>query len=72
MDYKEIFKIRLRALRKERNETQTCVAKAVGTVLRHYQRIELGEGLPGFEVLIALADHFTVSLDYLTGRTDQR
>lgn len=72
MGYSEIFRTRLRALRQEKKETQSCVAKEIGTVLRHYQRIELGEGLPGFDVLIALADHFDVSLDYLTGRTDQR
>ncbi len=63
---------RLKALRKERKETQEQVARAIDIVLRHYQRIELNEGLPGIEVFIALADHFQVNMDYLAGRTDVR
>ena len=63
---------RLRNLRKERKETQTQVAEAVGTAMRHYQRFELGEALPGREIFCALADHFQVNADYLLGRTDVR
>jgi len=63
---------RLKALRKERKETQLQVAQAIGIAMRHYQRIELNEGLPGIEVFIALADHFQVNMDYLAGRTDCR
>lgn len=63
---------RLKELRKERKETQEQVAKAIGIVVRHYQRIELDEGLPGIEVFNELADHFQVNLDYLAGRTDVR
>lgn len=63
---------RLKKIRKEKKETQEQAAKAIGIVGRHYQRIELDEGLPGFEVLCALAEHFQVSMDYLAGRTDSR
>ena len=63
---------RLRELRKEHGETQLQVAQAVGMGDRHYQRIENDEGLPGLEILCALADHFGVSMDYLAGRTDRR
>lgn len=63
---------RLKELRKERKETQEQAAKAVGIVVRHYQRIELDEGLPGIEVFKDLADHFQVNADYLLGRTDVR
>ena len=63
---------RLKALRKERRETQLQVAQAVGMGDRHYQRVENDEGLPGLEIFIALADHFGVSMDYLAGRTDRR
>ena len=63
---------RLKALRKERRETQLQVAKAVGMGDRHYQRVENDEGLPGLEIFSALADHFGVSMDYLAGRTDRR
>ena len=63
---------RLKELRKERKETQLQVAQAVGMGDRHYQRIENDEGLPGLEIFCALADHFSVSMDYLAGRTDRR
>lgn len=72
MDYKEIFKKRLRILRKEQGETQAQVAAAIEIGETHYQKFELGSNLPNFMNLIALADHFDVSLDYLTGRTDRR
>lgn len=35
-----------------------------------YYRYESGERYPTFEALIALADYFNVSIDYLVGRTD--
>ena len=63
---------RMRALRKERNETQKQVADAIGITDRQYQRFETGVNLPGFDNLCALADHFGVSLDYLAGRSDVR
>ena len=63
---------RLKALRKERRETQLQFAQAVGMGDRHYQRVENDEGLPGLEIFSALADHFGVSMDYLAGRTDRR
>lgn len=63
---------RLKVLRKESGETQTQVAAAIGIVMRHYQRIENDEGLPGLEIFLALAEHFGVSMDYLAGRTDRR
>ena len=66
------FKSRLRELRREKKETQAQVAAAIGIQERHYQRFEGGENLPGFANLVALADHFSVSLDYLMCRTDER
>lgn len=72
MDHKIIFKERLRTLRKEVGETQAQAAAAVNIGESHYQKFELGSNLPNFINLIALADHFEVSLDYLTGRADQR
>jgi len=70
MEFREFFPTRLRELRKETGETQVQVAQAIGVSPRYYQNLELGENLPGFECLIALADHFGVSLDYLAGRTE--
>ncbi len=67
-----IFHERVRALRKERGETQVQTATAMGLVDRHYQRFEQGTNLPSFQNIIALADHFQVNADYLLGRTDVR
>ena len=72
MDFRTIFRERLRSLRKEKKETQVQVATALDITDRHYQRFERGENLPSFENLWALADHFGVSVDYLMGRSDNR
>ena len=58
---------RLRELRKEQGETQKQVAAAIGIGERPYQYLESGEHRPSLDTLIALADHFGVSLDYLAG-----
>ena len=64
------FYERMRELRKEHGETQAQVAAAAGMTDRQYQRFETGKQKPGFDSLLALADHFGVSLDYLAGRSD--
>ena len=61
---------RLREIRAGKHSTQKQVADAVGVTVRNYQRYEADEQRPAFEVLIALADFFDISLDYLVGRTD--
>ena len=63
---------RMRALRIERGETQVQAAQDIGITDRQYQRFEAGKQKPSFDVLIAIADHFGVSIDYLTGRTENR
>lgn len=60
---------RLRELRKTQKITQKQTALAIGITERNYQRLEAGEK-PNYDNLIALADYFDVSLDYLVGRTD--
>ena len=64
------FYMHLRAIRKEHKCTQKQVAVAVGVTERNYQDWEYGKIKPGFDALIALADYFDVSLDYLVGRSD--
>lgn len=65
------FNYRIVELRQEKNVSQNVVAAATGVALRSYQRYEAGErDIPG-ATLIALADFFGVSLDYLVGRTDK-
>ena len=64
------FSDRLRAIRKNQSSTQKQVATAIGTSEQNYQRYERGSSQPTLPVLIALADYFDVSLDYLVGRSD--
>lgn len=64
------FSERLISLRKSRNLTQKQVYEAVGMSMLGYQRYEYGQREPAYKNLIALADYFDVSLDYLVGRSD--
>lgn len=47
------------------------VCSAVGISIMAYYRYEKGEREPSMSTLIALADYFDVSLDYLVGRSDK-
>lgn len=67
-----IFAERLKKLRKERNLRQSDVAKLLGIGVRTYQYYEGDDHRPDYEMLIALADFFDVSTDYLLGRSDER
>lgn len=64
------FKDHLKAIRKTFKATQKQVAKAIHVSERNYQDWEYGNTKPNFDALIALADFFDVSLDYLVGRSD--
>lgn len=64
------FVERLKAIRKEKSITQKQVATTLGTSEQNYQRYERGVQQPTLPVLLALADYFDVSLDYLVGRSD--
>lgn len=63
---------RLRSLRKEKKITQQNVADYLGVNLRTYQYYEGNDHRPDYETLIALADYFDVTTDYLLGRSDSR
>ena len=65
-----LFSERLKGLRISRHLTQKAVYTAVNMSPLGYQRYEYGEREPSFKYLIALADFFDVSLDYLVGRSD--
>jgi transcriptional regulator with XRE-family HTH domain len=64
------FSKRLKELRKLRCVTQKQVGEAIGSGERVIRNYEIGAREPAFSYLIALADYFDVSLDYLTGRSD--
>ncbi len=75
----EIFLIiipeRLKQLRKEHHLTQQNVADRLGVKLRTYQYYESDADTshrPDLETLVALADFYGVSVDYLIGRSDTR
>jgi transcriptional regulator with XRE-family HTH domain len=64
---------RLRDLRKEDGKTQDDVADAVGIKRGTLAAIEAGHDNPGRETLIALANYYRVSLDWLTtGKGEMR
>ena len=64
------FSKRLKELRVSQNLTQKQVAESVGMAPVAYQRYEYGTREPAYQQLIALADFYKVSLDYLCGRSD--
>lgn len=64
------FNERLKEIRIINKITQKQLSIDLGLSERGIQSYELGERKPGLDALIALADYFNVSLDYLTGRTD--
>lgn len=62
----------LRSLRKEHSWKQKDVADMLGIHVTTYTKYETGGSEPNHEMLLKLADIFSVSIDYLLGRTDQR
>ena len=62
--------MRLRAIRKMRGISQLKLALDLNTSQNTISRYETGEREPGIKELIALADYFNVSVDYLLERTD--
>lgn len=64
------FPERLLELRKEQGFTQRQVWEGIGISPIGYQRYEYGTREPAYKQLLALADFYNVSLDYLVGRSD--
>lgn len=64
------FSERLVELRKTHNLTQKQLASNVGMSELGIQRYEYGTREPSYKYLIAIAEHFDVSIDYLVGRTN--
>ncbi len=62
---------RMRKLRKERKVPQKELAELMGVKIRGYQYYEREDTEPTIAALIALADFYDVSIDYLVGRTDK-
>lgn len=68
----DILAKRLYELRKERGLKQDELAKLLELSLSAYTRYEHGERDPNAPILVAMADFFGVSVDYLLGRREER
>lgn len=66
------FAERLKKLREEIDASQTEIGKIVGYPQTTIWRYEHGLSFPPFKVLMAYAEYFNVSLDWLFGRTPHR
>ena len=64
------FGERLKSLRTSKKLTQRNLAEVLGITDRTYQYYEVDRTNPPFPTLIAIANYFQVSLDYLAGRSD--
>ena len=64
--------MRLKELRKQKNITQLKLAMDLGMNQNAISRYETGEREADYKTLIAFADYFDVSLDYLLERTNDK
>ena len=69
---KETLATRLKELRKAKGYTQNQVAIYCDITEKAYQNYELQAREPKLDILIRIADLYDVSLDYLTGRTNEK
>ncbi len=68
----EAFAARLKELRNEKGLKQSDMGDFLGCTARNYQRLEHGEINVPATTLMALADYFGVTTDYLLGRSEER
>lgn len=68
----EAFRDRLKKLREEQRKSRVVLSQLCGLQNDAVRRYERGEAKPSMDALVALADYFEVSLDYLTGRANYR
>ena len=63
---------RLKDLREDNDFTQKDIAEKLFMKQQQYQRYEKGTAEMKIQILIMLADLYNVSLDYITGRTNDK
>ena len=66
------FNVRLKELRLAHGETQKDLANAIEVGRTTVSEYESGKIVPKQEGLLRIANHFNVSVDYLTGVSDER
>lgn len=64
------FGERLKTLRTEENVSRQQLASALNISLRSISYWENNQRECDFDTLISIADYFSVSIDYLLGKTD--
>lgn len=64
--------VRLKELRTTSNLSQSELGEAVGFTKQAISDIENGRRSTSAEKLVAIADYFDVSIDYLLGRNDKK
>ena len=67
-----VFSERILQLRQEKGVSQVAFAKEIGVSLRTYQDYEYGIREPQISIFCRIADFYGVSLDYLTGRSEEK
>ncbi len=64
--------MRIKELREDKKESQQKLAMLLNVSQTMISRYELGQAYPDVEMLITLAEHFGVSVDYLIGVSDSK
>ena len=67
---KNIFSERVKALRLNRGISQSTLGQSLNMRKTSISMMERATNAASSDTLVALADYFDVSIDYLVGRTD--
>lgn len=67
MDYRKMFSERLSQLRKSKGLSMLQLGEILGVSDEAIRLMERGKRSPSFEVLLSVAEFFSVSVDYLVG-----
>lgn len=65
-----VFPVRLRKLREHEGISRVVLSQLCGLPDGAVRKYERGEVKPNMDSLVAIADYFHVSVDYLLGRTN--
>lgn len=64
--------MRLKELRKQKNESQENLSKALNVSQTMISRYEKGQACPNIDTLIEIAKHYNVSVDFLIELSDDK
>jgi len=63
---------RIKNLREDNDLTQTALADTLHISQRAYSHYESGSRKIPLDILVAIADYYNCSIDYLLGRTNEK